>query len=523
MFGPDFSDSAFHDHATAPRGAGSLPPDAFLGAAGGSACGDFLTIGLTIDDGRVAGFGFEAEGCVALTAAASAVHDLVFGQPAIAAARIGRDEIDAELGGLSAERAHAAVLAEEALHRALGQALGHGDLPLAEFSPQRRMVAMSGGVDSAVAAQMLAGAGHEVVGVTLQLWDDPATDGTASCCSPQAVTAARRLAHDLDMPHFTVDLRDAFRKGVVDPYLAAFGDGLTPNPCVGCNGHVRFDALDEMRERLGAATLATGHYARIERDEHGPLLAAAADDNKDQTYMLAALAPEVIDRLEFPLGGITKPQVRDHARAAELSVAEKPESQDLCFLAGIGRDDFLERHAGRRDQPGAILDQNGEEIGRHDGAFRFTVGQRRGLGIAAPEPLYVLATDPRANTVTVGNRAALATTEVRLVGARLLRDSSEIDRVKLRYRNAPIECVVRDPEAAVAAAGRHRELVAELSAPVDGAAPGQVACLMRGEAVVGWATIARPLAPDGKGETPGAARIRPHEVERDSRNIPVVL
>lgn len=519
MFGAGFTDSSFHDHATAPRGAGSLHPGAFLGAAGGSACGDFLTVGLTIESGNVTDFGFEAQGCTALTACGSAVHDLVRGQSVIAAARIGRDEISAELDGLSAERSHAAVLAEEALHRALGQALGHGDVSLAEPSQGRRMVAMSGGVDSAVAAQMLAEAGHEVVGVTLQLWDDPATDGTASCCSPQAVTAARQLAHDLDMPHFTVDLRDAFRKGVVDPYLAAFGDGLTPNPCVGCNGHVRFDALDEMREKLGAQTLATGHYARIENDEHGPLLAAAADDNKDQTYMLAALSPEVTARLEFPLGTITKPEVRERARIASLSVAEKPESQDLCFLAGIGRDDFLRRHAGRNDEPGAILDADGAVLGRHNGAFRFTVGQRRGLGVAAPEPLYVLATDPQENTVTVGPKAALATDSVRLIGVRLLRDGDQVDRVKLRYRNAPIGCRLSPVDGRVAVAGRHRELTVRLDEPVDGAAPGQVACLLRGDAVVGWATIARPA----KGETPGAARIRPHEIERDPRDIPVVL
>jgi tRNA-specific 2-thiouridylase len=298
---------------------------------------------------------------------------------------------------------------------------------------------------------------------------------------------------------------------VVDPYLAAFGEGLTPNPCVGCNGHVRFDALDEMRAKLGAATLATGHYARIERDEHGPLLAAAIDDNKDQTYMLAAVDPVLIDRLEFPLGGLTKPQVRDRARAAELAVAEKPESQDLCFLAGIGRDDFLERHAGRGDIPGPIIDQRGHEVGRHRGAYRFTVGQRRGLGVAAPRPLYVLDVDPGSNAVTVGPREALETTRVRLIGARLLRDGDQVDRVKLRYRNTPYECAVEGEPIA----GRHRELVVELESPVSGAAPGQIACLMRGEAVVGWATIARSAPTD--------AKLPADELERNSRDIPVVL
>jgi tRNA-specific 2-thiouridylase len=504
--------SSFEDHAFSPRGRDALPPGGTIGAAGGSACGDMLTIGLTCADGKIAKIGFEADGCAALTAAGSAVVEMVSGLHLLAAARIGRSEIDAELGGLSAEREHVNVLAEEALHRALGVLVAHAESRLLAPSAARKLVGLSGGVDSAVAAELLKADGAESIGITLQLWDDPATDGTASCCSPQAVTLARRLAHDLDMPHFTVDLRDPFRKGVVDPYLAAFGDGLTPNPCVGCNGHVRFDALDEIRERLGAATLATGHYARIERDEHGPLLAAAADDNKDQTYMLAAVEPRIIEHLEFPLGSITKPEVRDRARAAGLAVAEKPESQDLCFLAGIGRDGFLERHSGRADEPGPILDRDGHQLGLHRGAYRFTVGQRRGRGVAAPRPLYVLDVDPAQNAVTVGEIEELETSVVRLIGVRLLRDASEVDRVKLRYRNAPTGCRIET----AAAAGRHRELIVELENPVAGAAPGQVACLMRGETVIGWATIARSPADSD-------AKLPADELQRDPRDIPVVL
>jgi tRNA-specific 2-thiouridylase len=504
--------SSFEDHVSSPRGRDALPVGGTLGAAGGSACGDMLTIGLVCTDGAISGIGFEADGCAALTAAGSAVVELVRGVGLLEAARIGRDEIDVELGGLSAERAHVNVLAEEALHRALGVLVAHTDADLLAPAANRKLVGLSGGVDSAVAAELLKDAGDEAVGITLQLWDDPATDGTASCCSPQAVTLARRLAHDLDMPHFTVDLRDPFRRGVVDPYLAAFGDGLTPNPCVGCNGHVRFDALDEMRQRLGASKLATGHYARIEWDEDGPLLAAATDDNKDQTYMLAAVEPRIIEHLEFPLGLITKPEVRDRARAAGLAVAEKPESQDLCFLAGIGRDGFIERHSGRADEPGPIRNRDGHELGRHRGAYRFTVGQRRGLGLAAPQPLYVLDVDPSANAVTVGTIDDLQTTSVRLIGVRLLRDASEVDRVKLRYRNSPTRCSIVES----ASAGRHRELRVELDNPVDGAAPGQVACLMRGETVVGWATIAR-IPVDANAKLPA------DELPRDPRDIPVVL
>lgn len=505
--------SIFADHAASPRGRGEIPDGALLGAAGGSACGDMLTIALTLEGGTIARAVFRAEGCAALTACASVLCEVLPGTDLLDAARIGRDWITDALEGLSPERMHAAALAEDALHRALGAALA-AERPafMLEAVSERVVVGLSGGVDSAVVARLLADAGDEVVGVTLQLWDDPATDGTASCCSPQAVTLARRVAHGMGMAHFTLDQRTAFRSAVVDPYLQSFDDGATPNPCVGCNGHVRFDALDEARRRLGARALATGHYARIEHDADGPLLAEAEDARKDQTYMLAAVDPELLTRIEFPLGGLTKPQVREYARGVELPVAERAESQDLCFLAGVGRDEFLRRHAGKDDEEGPILDRHGNELGRHTGAFRFTVGQRRGLGVAAPEPLYVLDVEPRENAVIVGTAAELATRSVRLIGVRLLRPSTAVDQVKLRYHAQAVGCRV-DRELAV---GHHRELRLDLAEDVAGAAPGQIACLMRGGAVVGWATIARtPVLRD--------AKITADELQRDSRDIPVVL
>lgn len=496
--------SEYHDHAVNPRGAGRIPDHASLGAAGGSACGDMLCIGVVVRSGRIAEAGFEATACAATTAAASAVIGLIEGGSFIDAARIGEHTIDAELGGMRPDMRHAARLAADALHRALGAAAAADQVALAEPNPGRIVVAMSGGVDSAVAALLLADAGREAVGVTLQLWDDPGTDGNASCCSPQAVSQARALAHQLGMPHVTLDLRDEFRAGVVEPYVDAHRGGFTPNPCVGCNGHVRFAALDAVRERLGATHVATGHYARIERDERGPLLAAATDAGKDQTYMLAAVQPELLERLEFPLGPMLKSEVREKARERGLAVAEKPESQDLCFIAGIGREGFLHRHAGIGERPGAIVDRGGARLGTHPGAHRFTVGQRRGLGVAAPEPLYVLDVDADSNTVVAGRRRDLATHEVRVVGASLLRGGGEVTHVKLRYRNRPLPCTL----AGEAEAGRHRELWLNLGQPVDGAAPGQVACLLRGDTVVGWGTIARSrrteqLASAGTGRPPG--------------------
>ena len=219
----------------------------------------------------------------------------------IDAARITIDDVADALGGLVAPKRHAAQLAADALHRALGAAARDGALRLGP-NPRRTLVAMSGGVDSAAAAQLALDAGDEVVAVTLELWSDPATDGERSCCSPQAVTGARDLAHGMGLPHFTLDLRSRFRTEVVDRFLDGYAAGRTPNPCVRCNGQVRFDALLALAETLGAARLATGHYARIARDERGPLVRAAADPAKDQSYMLARLDPALLDRLSFPLG-----------------------------------------------------------------------------------------------------------------------------------------------------------------------------------------------------------------------------
>jgi tRNA-specific 2-thiouridylase len=283
------------------------------------------------------------------------------------------------------------------------------------------------------------------------------------------------MAHRMGLAHFTLDLRDAFRAGVVDPWLADHAAGLTPNPCVRCNGGVRLDAMLAFARRIGAPTLTTGHYAR--RTDDG-LLRLAADTAKDQAYMLAGLAPATLAHLRFPLGELRKAQVRALAAEHELPVAQTPDSQDLCFLAGTGRAAFLARHGGLGERPGDIVDGEGRVLGRHHGAHHFTVGQRRGLQVGgAGEPLYVLRTDAGANTVTVGPRAALATRTVRVREARLHAPGEEVSAVKLRYRAQAIPCTLRGDTIA-------------LREPVDRAAPGQTAVFLRGDAVLGCATIA---------------------------------
>ena len=250
----------------------------------------------------------------------------------------------------------------------------------------------------------------------------------------------------MGIPHFTLDLRERFRADVVDDFLAGYAGGSTPNPCVRCNGLVRFDAMLDLARDLGAPRLATGHYARIADDGEGPLVRAGADPAKDQSYVLARLTGDELERLRFPLGELEKPHVRELAGAAGLPVARKPESQDLCFLAGTNGPDFMSRHGAPARRAGAIVDRAGTVLGRHEGHQRFTVGQRRGIGVAGPEPLYVLAKDARENRVVVGTRAELGVRSVTVDPLVLHRPRHRASSVRLRYHAPTVPCSV-DGEA----------------------------------------------------------------------------
>jgi tRNA-uridine 2-sulfurtransferase len=479
--------AALKDHLLSPRGGGALADAPHAGAAGGAACGDLVRIAVRVEGERVAAAGFEAAGCAALRAAASAVVELVEGEPLLEAARLDAAEVSEALGGLGLGARHGADLAVDALHRAIGAAARAGAPRLAR-SGRRTLVAMSGGVDSAVAAWLALEAGHEVVAVTLELWSDPATDGERSCCSPNAVIAARRLAGSMGVPHFTLDLRGRFRAHVVEDFIAGYAAGRTPNPCVRCNGFVRFDAMLALADTLGAERLATGHYARIDREPEGPLVQAAEDPAKDQSYMLARLPTQQLARLWFPLGERRKPEVRELARRAGLPVADKRESQDLCFLAGAGRRSFLRRHGGPAlgERPGELVDARGRVLGRHPGQHHFTVGQRRGIGVSSTEPLYVLERDAARNRVVVGPRPRLRASRVALEDVHLHRPASAADRVKLRYRSRAVGCRLVEELPA----GRHRRAELVLERPLEAVAPGQLACLLSGDRVVGAGTIA---------------------------------
>lgn len=459
------------------------PEGSYSGAAGGSACGDLVRISiLPGEGGSLEKITWDAEGCSATRAAAAALSGSLEGRSAIEAAAFGAGDLTALLGDPGSGARHAIDLASDALHRALS-AFASSDLTIAPPDEDRIAVALSGGVDSAVAALLLAREGRSPVAITVKLWADPQTDGTLACCSPEAVLSARRLAHSLGLPHFTLDLEEAFRTEVVSRFVEGYRSGTTPNPCIACNGKVRIDAMVDLAARLGAGRLATGHYAALADDGAGTLLAEAEDPDKDQSYMLAGLAPETAARLEFPLARVTKSRVRQIASEAGLGVARKPESQDLCFLAGTDKDAFLARHAGLGTRPGPIVDRDGEQVGTHSGHHRFTVGQRRGLGVAVGEPRYVTAVDPSRNEVEIGTRQDLMVEDVVLRRATLLRDGSDVDRVRLRYRSEPVPASVRP------AAGFHDRLEVRLHRPFAGPSPGQTAVLMRGSAIIGHGTI----------------------------------
>jgi tRNA-uridine 2-sulfurtransferase len=380
--------------------------------------------------------------------------------------------LDRPLDGLTLLEA-AAVGGDELAVDALANALG----PVFRAAPKpgRVAVAMSGGVDSAVA---LLRAGPDAIGVTLRLWLDPqGPDADRACCSPEAVIAARATCHRLGLPHVTLDLREEFRRAVVEPFVRGYAAGETPNPCIRCNGSFRFAELLDFAERAAAERLVTGHYARIVERDGRLLLARAADEHKDQSYMLARLDPRFLERLSFPLGEQGKDETRAEAAQAGLEVAERAESQEACFLAGGDYRDFLVRH-GLADDEGPLVDENGLEVGRHDGFWRFTPGQRKGLGVSAPEPLYALRSEAATNTVVVGPRAALATRVVHIRGR--LHVPVARAEAKLRYRSPAVEVAVAPT------AGGFRLELAQLA---YGVAPGQAAVLYDDGAVVGAGTI----------------------------------
>jgi tRNA-specific 2-thiouridylase len=351
---------------------------------------------------------------------------------------------------------------------------------------ERVVVAMSGGVDSSVAAALLVEQGYDVVGMMMRLWSEPGSEMVNRCCTPESMGLARRVAAHLGIPFYAVDAQAHFRSVVVDYFLDGYAQGQTPNPCLVCNRHIRWEFLLNRALALDADFMATGHYVRLDRSIPGNIqIYRATDRSKDQSYVLHVLRQEQLFHALFPLGELTKPEVRDLARQYNLPVAERPESQDLCFLGESDTRSFLLRNAPQVNQPGEIIDQAGAFLGRHDGLAFYTIGQRKGLGISSPSPLYVIEKIIPTNTLVVGPASALGRQTFFVANPRWISGAAPQlplrVQVKIRYTAHEIWGYVLPINGATAQV--------DLETPARDVTPGQAAVFYDGDLCLGGGII----------------------------------
>ena len=352
------------------------------------------------------------------------------------------------------------------------------------------VIAMSGGVDSSVAAYLLKQAGHDVTGLMLRLWSEPGKENSNRCCTPDSVAQARKVAAQLDIPFYVIDAKQAFYDQVVQGFLDGYAAGITPNPCISCNRHIRFDLLFNHALALGAEFMSTGHYVRKEVDADGDhILCRAVDDSKDQSYVLHVLPQNVLRQTLFPVGEHPKTRIREIATEIGLSVAKRPDSQDLCFLAGEDYRSFLRRHLANSTQPVDITDTAGTILGRHNGLHQYTIGQRKGLGLTTALPYYVVKKDQTNNRLIVGDAGALGSTHLTAAPMVWSKGTAPAQSfhamVKTRYtaKLAPAQVTVLNGGGQISAV---------FDEPQRDITPGQAAVLYIDDRVIGGGIIQNP-------------------------------
>lgn len=352
-------------------------------------------------------------------------------------------------------------------------------------NPSRVVVAMSGGVDSSVAAALLVEGGHDVVGMMMRLWSEPGKEGSNRCCTPDSMAQARRVAAKLGIPFYTIDAKDVFYEQVVQFFIDGYAQGVTPNPCLACNKQVRWEFLLNHARAFGADFMATGHYARLTRTNGRIQILRAVDQFKDQSYVLHVLNQDQLSRAIFPLGDYTKTEIRQLAREFDLPVADRPDSQDLCFLGDGNYRDFLRRNSEIKPRKGKITDANGEDLGIHHGLEMYTIGQRRGLGISAGQPLYVINKDLQHNRLVVGTKNDLDQKQMSVHKINWVSIDAPVDsfkaQVKVRYTAQEVPARIH-PDTLSSA-----DVV--FNSPISGITPGQAAVFYQGETCLGGGII----------------------------------
>jgi tRNA-specific 2-thiouridylase len=347
------------------------------------------------------------------------------------------------------------------------------------------VVAMSGGVDSSVAAALLKEQGYDVIGMMLRLWSEPGKEDSNRCCTPDSMAQARRVAAKLDIPFYVIDAKEVFHNTVVQYFLDGYARGETPNPCLICNRQIRWTFLLDHALALGADFMATGHYVRIRKAESDYQLLRAVDRSKDQSYVLHVLNQEKLTRALFPIGDYPKTEIRAIAERYGLPTASRKDSQDLCFLAGEDYRNFLQRNAGQMLQPGKILTRDGQSIGEHNGLANYTIGQRKGLGVASLVPLYVLGKNSAMNTLIVGTQEELGSHELTARDVNWLSGETPMGpfraEVKIRY-------TAKEAQALVTPMGGNQVRV-QFDAPQRDITAGQAAVFFHGDLMIGGGII----------------------------------